>query len=299
MISRRKFIKSVSGATLLIGSGLYKLHAAEGQVPQTVLGNTGLKTSILAFGTGTSGWQQSSDQTRMGLNKFLKIAQHAYDSGITYFDTADIYGSHSFVAQAIKKLPRDKITLMTKIWPTPLSWLPEGDTFQTLDRFRKELGTDYFDLVLMHNMMFADYPARFQKMRDDLSEAKVKGIVRHVGVSCHAFSALQTAATDPWTEVVLARINHAGKRMDEPPETVMPVLKQAHENGKGVLGMKIYGCGNLTDEKSREESLRYVLGSGNVDAMTIGYEEEAHVDDTVARVKRIVKEIKGNKEIGK
>jgi 1-deoxyxylulose-5-phosphate synthase len=291
-ISRRLFIKTVSAAAALTGTGLLRQAvAAEEPLPQVLLGAAKIKTSMLAFGTWSSGWEHSSNQTRLGLEKFLQVAQHAHDSGITFYDTADIYGSHTFAAEALKKVPRDKVTVLSKIWPTQLSWLPEGDTFQTLDRIRKELGVEYIDILLMHNMMMGDWATKFCKMRDDLSEAKVRGIVRAVGISTHSYDALQTAAVDPWVEIILCRINHAGKRMDEPPEKVMPVLKQAHDNGKNILGMKIFGCGRLVADDEREQSLQYVLRSKNVDAMTIGFESPEQIDDAIARINRIVKEL--------
>lgn len=83
--------------------------------------------------------------------------------------------------------------------------------------------------------------------------------------------------------------------MDDKPSKVMPVLQQAREAGKGVLSMKIFGCGQLRAEQEREKSLRYVLGSGNVAAMTIGFENKHQIDDTISRVNRILHQLSGKK----
>ena len=123
---------------------------------------------------------------------------------------------------------------------------------------------------------------------DDYSEAKQKGIIKQVGLSCHDFGAMEIAAESPWADVLLARINYDGAKMDGTPPDVMSVLKRAKENGKGIIGMKIFGCGELTKEDQRQKSLEYVIKSGNVDCMTIGMESIEQVNDNVERIMKLV-----------
>jgi predicted aldo/keto reductase-like oxidoreductase len=127
-------------------------------------------------------------------------------------------------------------------------------------------------------------------MRDELSWLKMKGEIRAAGCSCHDFGALQVAAKDPWVDVIFARINNTGVRMDrEDPDAVASVLKEARANGKAVVGMKIYGAGTLTEESQRIESLRYVWGNELVDAMTIGFEKESQVEDSLEHLDKVLK----------
>jgi hypothetical protein len=123
-------------------------------------------------------------------------------------------------------------------------------------------------------------------MRDELSELKARGIVRAVGCSCHSHAALRVAAEDPWVEVIFARINPGRKRMDSDAsvEQVAATLKLARANGKGVVGMKIYGAGDWTSPEQRRGSLDYALHGGLVDAMTIGHVSASQFDDTVASI---------------
>ena len=72
-------------------------------VDSVSLGSTGLKVSRIAFGTGTRGWKRESDQTRIGVRKFVELSQYCYDKGIRFFDAADMYGSHSYVGEGILK----------------------------------------------------------------------------------------------------------------------------------------------------------------------------------------------------
>jgi predicted aldo/keto reductase-like oxidoreductase len=68
----------------------------------------------------------------------------------------------------------------------------------------------------------------------------------------------------------------------------MPIIEKAHNNGQGIIAMKIFGCGQLIEEEQREASLNYVLRSRNVDCLTLGMECIEEVDDNVVRVMRIV-----------
>src|SRR5262249_10509297 len=59
---------------------------------QVTLGRTGLKLSLLGMGTGSTGVKHSSNQVKLGEERFARLVRYAFDRGITYFDTADQYG---------------------------------------------------------------------------------------------------------------------------------------------------------------------------------------------------------------
>lgn len=295
-IDRRDFIeKSVLGVagTVAVGVGLGSMNlllASNVKIDTVTLGKTELAVPRLAFGTGSFGYVHTSTQHKLGENKFVQLAEHAYSRGVRFIETADMYGTHEFVGKALKRMPREKVTLLSKVmvyqhgnWYTP-------EPFQTsIDRFRKELGTDYIDILLLHCMVNTEWPDEYKKYMDDFSEAKEKGIIKQIGLSCHDFGALKVAAESPWADVILARINYDGIRMDGKPADIMNVLKRAKENGKGVIGMKIFGCGQLIEEEQRQKSLEFVLNSGNVDCMTIGFENIQQMDDTIERIMKIAK----------
>src|SRR5260370_17388501 len=89
-----------------------------------------------------------------------------------------------------------------------------------VQRFRRELGTDHLDIVLMHCVTEGDWTTRYRGAMDALSEAKQKGIIRAHGCSCHTIEALRTAAKSPWVEVDLARVNPIGSHLHPEPDTV-------------------------------------------------------------------------------
>jgi len=137
-------------------------------------------------------------------------------------------------------------------------------------------------------MRNSEWPEQHKRVRDELDELKDKGAVKAVGVSCHDFGALKAAATHPWVDVILARINNVGREamMDASVEEVVPVLKQAKANGKSIIGMKIFGAGRLTSPEQKDASLKFVFENELVDAITVGMLSTEQIDDTVARMNK-------------
>jgi aryl-alcohol dehydrogenase-like predicted oxidoreductase len=241
------------------------------------LGHTGIKTSRLAMGTGTVGTGHHSHQTALGIKGLSDLLLNGYDHGLRFFDAADSYGSHPHVAEALKHVQRDKVTVLTKTWARD-----PATARADLDRFRRELGTDYLDVCLMHCLTEADWTERYKGVMDVLSEAKEKGTIRAHGCSCHSIEALRAAAKSPWVEVDLARINPIGASMDADPATVVGVLKEMKAAGKAVVGMKILGQGDLRNRQ--DEAIKYALSLGVLDAFTIGAESKAEQEDLIRRI---------------
>jgi aryl-alcohol dehydrogenase-like predicted oxidoreductase len=241
------------------------------------LGKTGIQTSRLAMGTGTVGSGHTSNQSKLGVKTLSELLLNGHDHGLRFFDAADSYGSHPHVAEALKHVSRDKVTVLTKTFSRDPKSARED-----LDRFRRELGTDYLDICLMHCLTEGDWTDRFRGVMDALSEAKEKGIIRAHGVSCHSLEALRAAAKSPWVDVDLVRMNPIGSHMDADPSTVLGVLKEMKKSGKGIIGMKILGQGDLRNRQ--DEALKYALSLGVLDAFTIGAESKTEQEDLIRRI---------------
>ncbi|MBN1875561.1 MAG: aldo/keto reductase [Anaerolineae bacterium] len=248
-------------------------------------GNTGLRVSRLAMGTGTAGWAGRSEQTALGLKGLADLLCRSYDLGVTFWDTADEYGSHKHVAQALKTVPRDRVVIATKTVSRD-----EKGAQRDVERFLRELQTDVLDIALLHFISRSDWPKAYAGAMAALSQAKAQGKVRAVGISCHDLSALQAAVTSPWVDVVLVRINHAGTNMDAPPRRVVPVIQQLYSAGKAVYGMKVYGVGRLA--RDPRTALAYVFGLGTVHAVTIGTSSHAQLEENVQLVEEIAPQCK-------
>jgi aryl-alcohol dehydrogenase-like predicted oxidoreductase len=283
-MNRRKFLKYTLAGSLAAGmipSNLYgnNLHSKGLHPNDTVnLGNTGIRTSRMAMGTGSSGVGGSSNQTRkLGIKGLADMLHAAYDEGITFWDSADQYGSHPHLKRALKHIPREKVTILTKT----TSRTKEG-VQEDLDRFRKEIGTDYLDIVLLHAVTDPDWPTSHRGGMDALSKAREQGIVRAHGISCHSIGALRATAEEPWVMVDLARFNPAGARMDDNVPTVTKVLKRMKENGKAIISMKVYGAGRLVNRK--DEALRFQAKHNFIDAFTLGIENYDQLKDIRERL---------------
>src|SRR5438045_5725798 len=165
-MNRRKFIAGAAaglgtaylgphGMAEALNAGTAKVEAHDA----VTLGKTGIRTSRLAMGTGTIGAGGSSNQTRAG--GLTRLLRTGYDRGLVFFDTADSYGSHPEVAAAVSQLPRDKVVIMTKC--------DSRDPKQAkanIERYRRELKTDYIDILLIHCVTEGDWTERYRGVID-------------------------------------------------------------------------------------------------------------------------------------
>jgi aryl-alcohol dehydrogenase-like predicted oxidoreductase len=293
-IKRREFLgRSIAG----LGGALLGSQIALGQEAKlkkvdpygmVTLGKTDLKLSRFCLGTGMRGGNRESNHTRMGREKLEGLIRGSHERGCTVFDLADMYGTHPYVIPALKGIPRDQYTVITKIWFRP-GGVPEKDRPDAnvvVERFLKELKSDYIDLVLLHCVESPKWPEELRRQMDLLAELKSRKVIRAHGVSCHSLPALEACIKEPWVDSVHARINPTGVSMDGSPDKVVPVLRAIHDSGKGVVGMKIIGEGSYRNsDELRDNSVRYVLGLGCVDVLNVGCENLGEVDDFARRVK--------------
>lgn len=290
---RREFLAALSLGTahILFSNPLYAAvnrFNSPDPLQKIALGKTGLETTLLGVGTGVSGGNRSSFLTRQDKKKSIAVLRHAYDRGFRQYDLADTYGTHFLMAEAMKGMERDELLLASKVW-TRGGGIPEQERppmKRVVDRFRKEINTDYLDLVQIHCMVDPEWTTKERKNMDDLAELKAKGIIKAHGVSVHSLEAMIAALEDPWVDVLHARINPYGIAMDRhDPQEVIEVIQKVHASGKGVIGMKLIGNGDLRHQSKKiDKSLQFVLGLGNVDMMIIGFENEKQIDDIVERV---------------
>lgn len=302
-IARRQFLKS--SALGLGGLALGTPSPLRAQTPAVApdgaklsafdtiqLGRTGIKTSRVSMGTGVRGGNRESNHTRMGAANAHPLIREIYERGVRHFDLADLYGTHPLIPGALEGVPRDSYALCSKIWWRP-GGIPEKerpDADVVVERFLREVKSDYLDLVLLHCVEGADWPKVLARQMEILANLKRRGLIRAHGVSCHSLPALEAAANESWVDSVHARINPFQIAMDGPPEKVASVLKQLRARGKGVVGMKIIGEGRLrNDEEKKDQSIRYPWTEGLVDMVTVGFEKTSELDDFQNRLRKVPK----------
>jgi aryl-alcohol dehydrogenase-like predicted oxidoreductase len=245
------------------------------------LGPAKIKVSRMAIGTGTFGGGRSSNQMRkLGADGVADLWWDGYDHGVFVWDTADTYGSHDAIKVALQKIPREKVTIMTKTEARS-----EKQMRADLDRFRQEMGTDYIDIVLLHSVAVPKWDEVNKPQMDVLSEAKEKKLVRSVGISCHSVETMKIAAKCPWLDICLTRLNPAGVRMDADTNTILPILAEMKANGKGIIGMKVLGEGQLTEHL--DDALLFAVTKDAVHSFTIGCESRAEFLDNFERIAKV------------
>jgi aryl-alcohol dehydrogenase-like predicted oxidoreductase len=282
--SRREFLKTGLAAGALASAGTLPLRAA----PQTAtdwvtLGKSGVKVTRLAFGTGSMSGQVQRD---LGQEQFTKLVRHAHERGVRFFETAESYGDmHRMLGVALQGVPRDSYRLMTKV-TTHDGVNPQ----EKIDELRKLANTEYFDIVLLHFQHSATWPTDTLKWQDGISEAQEKQVVVAHGASVHGLPALRQFPGNKWLEVAMIRVNHKGVRMDaedyatNDPGNVSEVVthvKQVHNQGMGVISMKLVGEGKFTNRDDRQAAMRFAFRNAGVDAVTVGYKNTAEVDEAI------------------
>lgn len=308
-LTRRSFIRKsaeLAGAAALTPSLLtlgcaaesHPIEAIEAAVPGkrshsdlVRLGKSDVKITRMGLGTGTVNGRV---QRELGQDGFTRLVHYAYDHGIRYIDTADQYKMHDMVKAAIKGLPREKLFIQTK-----MRWIEDEtrlNPMKHLDRFRQEVGTDYFDSVLIHCTTKHDWPEECKIMMDAFDEAQHKGWLKLKGMSCHGLAALRVATNHDWIQLQLARINPQGRKVDGDdknvhagqgkPAEAMKEIKAMHDKGRGIIGMKIIGEGDFKDPADREKAIHHAMTCGYVDAIVIGFANTQEIDEAIERVNR-------------
>jgi aryl-alcohol dehydrogenase-like predicted oxidoreductase len=311
-ISRRGFIGTAVVGTGAVAGGSLLLNRQTAQsqrksadfvidssikspTDQVSLGKSGIKVSLVGIGTGSGGWAGASDQTRLGQKEFTRQLRHAFDNGITFFDLADQYGSHPFFTKAMKGVGRDKYVIQSKTTSRRAKEVRED-----IDRFLKELNTDYIDSLIIHNVTEDDWTKRFQEVMEVFSEAKKAGKIRAHGVTCHSFSALKAAEASDWVEINQVRWNARQSHMDAEVETARALFEKMRRKGQGMIGMKVVGQGSLVrgDEPlTPEDCYKFQIESGVVDAFVVGVQKIEHIDQLLKGTKTVLSQI-GYKKIG-
>ena len=285
--SRRDFLKSGLAATALAGAGSLGLNAAKQTATDMVtLGNSGVKVTRLAFGTGTFGGRV---QRNLGQEEFTKQVRYAYDRGIRFFETAESYGDmHRMLGIALKGVPRDSYQLMSKV-----TTRPDVDPMKKIDELRTLVNADYFDIMLLHYQHYADWPTASLRWQDGISEAQHREIVRVRGASVHGLPALRQVPGEKWLQVGMIRMNHQGVRMDaedyntrglgNAPEVVRHV-EESRKKGLGIISMKLAGEGQFTQREDRQKAMKFAFRHAHVDCVTVGFKTTAEIDEAIENV---------------
>jgi aryl-alcohol dehydrogenase-like predicted oxidoreductase len=284
--SRRDFLKASAAAGAAATLTSVPLSAETRRATDLVpLGRSGVKVTRLAFGTGS---MSGAVQRNLGQEGFNRLVRYAYDHGVRFFETADSYDDmHRMLGIALKGIPRDTYQLMTKV-----TTFDGGDPHQRIDELRKQINSDYFEVMLLHWQRGTEWPHETTGWQNAIEKAQDRKVVLARGASVHGLPALAQVPTFNWLQVAMIRVNHNGTRMDTPvadgpgrgdvPE-VVERIHQARAAGMGVVSMKLAGEGAFNHD-DRQKAMRFAFQNAKVDCVTVGYKSTQEIDEAIDNI---------------
>ena len=236
----------------------------------TTLGRSGLRVSKLCFGTLT----MSPLQRDMSPEAGARLLVYAYERGVRFLDTADLYGTYPHIRLALKDAP--DYVISTK------AYCYDRETAQAaLERAYRGVGRDYIDLFMLHEQESLYTLRGHEEALLYLAEQKAKGHIGAVGVSTHFCACVSAAPRFPMIDVIHPLINAEGIGIQDGARQDMEnAIAAARAHGIGIFAMKPLGGGHLI--ASNREALDYALGNPLLDAVAVGMQSEQEIDANAA-----------------
>lgn len=282
-LNRREFLKSSIVAGAVATTGTMPLHAARRTATDVVtLGNSGMKVTRLAFGTGSN---NGHVQAALGQKEFSRLIAYAYDRGIRFFETAEAYMTPAMLGEALKPYPRESYQLMSKVTTDP-----GADPLKRFDEMRRVSQTEYFDIMLLHWQHTGDWVEETKPWQEGTLKAQSKNIIKTRGASVHGLPALRQVPGNKFLEVAMIRMNHNGTAMDSSVADdghrgnvaeVVTHVKQVKSEGMGVISMKLIGNGAFIQHEDRVKAMRFAMQEAGVDCVTVGFKSTQEIDEAI------------------
>lgn len=235
------------------------------------LGRTGLRVSRLCFGMLTIGPLQAN----LPLSEGVSILKYAVSQGVNFFDTAEIYKTYPHLRLLLREVRQKELIIATKSYA-----ISAAEMRRSLEKARRELDRDYVDIFLLHEQESDLTLQGHRRAFEYLVEAKIKGLVRAVGVSTHTVAVVRAALAVPEIEVIhpLFNIRGLGIKDGDIGEMTM-AIENACVAGKGIYLMKALGGGHLLQDTKR--SLRFAFNQQAAAAVAVGMKSREEVDFNV------------------
>ena len=236
-----------------------------------ILGDTNIKVSEICFGSLTI----SPLQANLEINKAGELIKYAYDRGINFIDTAELYDNYKHIKEGIKLIGRKNFVIATKSYS-----YSEETAKDSLEKALKELDTDYIDIFLLHEQESIHTIRGHYEAIEYFIKAKEKGLIKAIGISTHMVSGVMATLDYDEIEVIHPIINKSGVGIqDGSVEDMLKALNLAYNKKKGIYGMKPLGGGHLI--KNAEESLGFVKNIKYLHSLAIGMQCREEIDANV------------------
>ena len=233
------------------------------------LGRSGLTVSQMCFGTLT----MSPLQRNLTPEEGARLLVHAYERGVRFLDTADLYGTYPHIHLALRDAPDYVISTKAYCW--------DGKTAQAaLERAYAGVGRDYIDLFMLHEQESLYTLRGHEEALVYLARQKELGHIGAVGVSTHFIACVKAAPRFGMIDVIHPLINVEGIGIQDGSREDMEVaIEAARARGIGIFAMKPLGGGHLI--ASSREALEYAVNSPLLDAVAIGMQSVEEIDADV------------------
>ncbi len=242
------------------------------KLKRTRLGNTDIEVSRLCFGSLT----MTPFQANLSIEEGGRLIQYAYNKGVNFIDTAEIYDNYEYIKYALRGIKREDFVIATKCYAYTKEMAK-----QSLELALKELETDYVDIFLLHEQESIHTIRGHYEAIEYFLKAKDMGKIRAIGISTHRVEGVYAATQYDELDVVHPIINKAGIGIqDGSIYDMLKIIKKAYDMGKGIYGMKPLGGGHLISQV--EESFNFVNSIPYIHSFAIGMQSEAEVDCNTA-----------------
>lgn len=226
--------------------------------------------SKLCFGTLTL----SPLQKNMDVQEASKLLYYAYEQGIRFFDTAEIYLNYDHLKAFLQMVPRHEVVIATKCYAHDAATAEAS-----LQKALTEMGTDYIDFFLLHEQESIHTLRGHDQAIEYFQAKKQQGLIRDFGISTHFASGVRAAVSDERIQVLHPIINWKGIGIADGSRTEMEqAITEFHHSGRFVYAMKVLGGGHLL--KDYGQAIEYALALP-VDAYAIGMQCKEEVDQNV------------------
>ncbi|HEY9062487.1 MAG TPA: aldo/keto reductase [Pseudobacteroides sp.] len=223
------------------------------------LGNTGIKVSRLCFGGLIIGPLQAN----MSVEEGARVIADAFEMGVNFIDTAELYGTYPHIREAIR-ISKFKPVVASKSYA-----YSKESARDSVEKARREMDIDVLDIFLLHEQESRLTLRGHKDALDYYLEQKEKGIIKAVGVSTHNVEVVDAAADMPEIDVIHPIVNKAGLGIgDGTIDEMLAAVRKAFEAGKGIYSMKPLGGGNLL--RSFDECLEFVLKLPFIHSIALG-----------------------------
>lgn len=240
-----------------------------------------MKPSRLCFGSLTL----SPLQKNLSVEDGVRLLLHAYNQGVNFYDTAELYDNYPVFKAFLKKVPREQVIISTKCYAYSRETAEES-----LTKALVEMDTSYVDYFLLHEQESVHTLRGHAEAIDYFLEQREKGLIKKFGISTHHISGVKAAARDQRIEVLHPIINKAGIGIvDGTRDEMIEAIREAKKTGKFIYAMKALGGGHLL--KDYREALSFVLDLDFLDSIAIGMQSIEEIDQNIESFKGAISDV--------